>query len=168
MRIRFRALDFGLVAQINIIRVKDRNRLLVRRWCSGHSFFCSCDSAVKFLDPENSSQTSTTATSGAAPGAIRSALDSSIQAYAQILVWPRRDVPRRFTWCFFSTKHPIPARELLLCVYSRMIRKPRKTRTGCARCSPCYLGPIPPRPTASCSLAAVRRGDFVRASWLYS
>ena len=112
--------------------------------------------------------TSATGTSGAAPSALRSALGSSIHAYAQTLVWPRRDVPRRFTWCFFSTKHPIPARELLLCVYSRMIRKPRKTRTGCARCSPCYLGPIPPRPTASCSLAAVRRGDFVRASWLYS
>ena len=28
----------------------------MRRWCSGHSFFCSCDSAVRFLDSENSSQ----------------------------------------------------------------------------------------------------------------
>ena len=34
------------------------------------------------------------------------------------------------------------------------------------RCS-CSLGPSPRRPTASCSLAAVRRGDCVRASWLY-
>ena len=49
-------------------------------------------------------------TSGAAPRALRSALDSTIQAYAQTLVWPRRDVPRRFTWHFFSTKHPSPAR----------------------------------------------------------
>ena len=51
-----------------------------------------------------------TATSDALPSARRSALDSSIQAYAQTLVWPRRDVPRRFTWYFFSTKHPSPAR----------------------------------------------------------
>ena len=36
------------------------------------------------------------------------------------------------------------------------------------RWSPCSLGPSLRRPTASCSLAAVRRGDCVRASWLYS
>ena len=59
---------------------------------------------------------------GAAPSARRSTLDLSIQAYAQTLAWPRRDVPRRFTWCFFSTKHLIPERELLLCVYSQMMR----------------------------------------------
>ena len=35
------------------------------------------------------------------------------------LVWPRRDLSRRFTWYFYSTKHPSPARcpmLLLLCV----------------------------------------------------
>ena len=37
MRIRFRASDFGLVAKIKL--VQNRNRLLVRRWCSGHRFF---------------------------------------------------------------------------------------------------------------------------------
>ena len=36
------------------------------------------------------------------------------------------------------------------------------------RWSPCSLGPSPRRPTASCSLAPVRRGDCVRESWLYS
>ena len=46
--------------------------------------------------------TSATGTSGAAPSALRSALGSSIHAYAQTLVWPRRDVPRRFTWYFFQ------------------------------------------------------------------
>ena len=68
---------------------------------------------------------------------------------------------------FFSTKHPSAAPELqLLCVYSRMIRT---TKDACwVHCSPCSLGPSPRRPTASCSLAAVRRGDCVRASWLYS
>ena len=43
---------------------------------------------------------------------------TSIQAYAQTLVWQRRDVPSRFTWYFSKTKHPSPARELLLCEYT--------------------------------------------------
>ena len=38
----------------------------------GSCFFCSCDSAVRFWDSENS--TSTTATFGAAPSALRSLL----------------------------------------------------------------------------------------------
>ena len=68
---------------------------------------------------------------GAAPSARRSTLDLSIQAYAQTLAWPRRDVPRRFTWCFFSTKYPSPAGELLrLCVYSRMIRGHERRALG--------------------------------------
>ena len=57
MQIRFRASDFGQEAKTNIVRAR-RNRLLVRnrmrRWCSGHLFVCSCDSAVRFLDIENS------------------------------------------------------------------------------------------------------------------
>ena len=28
----------------------------MRRWCSGHSFLCSCDSTVRFLDSESSSK----------------------------------------------------------------------------------------------------------------
>ena len=28
----------------------------MRRWCSGHSFFCSCDSDIRFLDSKNSSK----------------------------------------------------------------------------------------------------------------
>ena len=67
--------------------------------------------------------TSTTDTSGAAPSALRSALDSSIQAYAQTLVWPSRDV-------LFSTKHPSLARELLFCVYSRMMRSHERRALG--------------------------------------
>ena len=39
IRIRFRGSDFGLVAKMNIIIRQNRNRLLVRRWCSGHFFF---------------------------------------------------------------------------------------------------------------------------------
>ena len=55
---------------------------------------------------------------------------------------------------FFPSKHPGQARELLLCVYSRMIRISTKEARW-VRCSPCFLGPSPRRPTASCSLAAV-------------
>ena len=68
---------------------------------------------------------------------------------------------------FFSTKDPSPARALLLCVYSRMIRIATKDARR-VRCSPCSLGPSPRRPTVSFSLDAVRRGDCVRASWSYS
>ena len=65
MRIRFRASDFGQVAKTNVVRA-NRNRLLVRnrmrRWCSGHLFVCSCDSAVSFfLLPGKFKQTSTAA-----------------------------------------------------------------------------------------------------------
>ena len=52
--------------------------------------------------------------------------------YAQTLVWPRRDVPRRFTWYFFQPSTRAQHHELLLCVYSRMIRKTRMTRAACA------------------------------------
>ena len=58
-----------------------RNRM--RRWWWGHLFVCSCDSAVRFLDAEISSQRRLLlCLSGAAPSALRSALDSSIQACA--------------------------------------------------------------------------------------
>ena len=87
------------------------------------------------------------------------------QAYAQTLVWPRRVVPRRFTWYFVSTKHPSPARELLLCVYSRMIRSHERRALGALLS---LFSRSEPASTDSCSLAAVRRGDCVRASWMYS
>ena len=48
LRIRFRASDFGLAAIINLIRAKSKQAS-----CAGHSFFCSCESAVRFLDSEN-------------------------------------------------------------------------------------------------------------------
>ena len=78
-------------------------------------------------------------------------------------------MPTLFTWCFFSTMHPSPARELLLlCVYSRVIRSHERRALGALVSLFSTVGPSPRRPTASCSLAAVRRGDCVRASWLYS
>ena len=46
--IRFRASDFGKVANRNRLLVRNR----MRRWCWGHLFVCLCDSAVRFLDSE--------------------------------------------------------------------------------------------------------------------
>ena len=53
---------------------------------------------------------------------------------------------------------------LLLCVYSRMICGHEKRALGALL----FLVSSPRPPTASCSLAAERRGDVVRASWLCS
>ena len=79
-------------------------------------------------------------------------------------------MPTRFTWCCFSTKHPSPARELLLlCVYTCMIRSHERRALGAlVSCSLTSRSEPASTETASCSLAAVRRGDCVRASWLYS
>ena len=46
------------------------------------SFVCPCGSAVIFLDSREFHPKWTTAVSGAAPSALRSALDSSVQASA--------------------------------------------------------------------------------------
>ena len=46
------------------------------------------------------------------------------------LVWPRRDVPRRFTWYFFQPSIRAQHDELLLCVYSRMIRSHERRALG--------------------------------------
>ena len=111
--------------------------------------------------------TSSTGMSGAALSALRLALDSSIQAYAQTVVWPRRDVPRRFTWHFFQQSMRAQHVSCCSCVFSYDITHVATKDARRVRCSSCSLGPSPRRPTASCSLAAVRRGDCFRASWLY-
>ena len=54
------SLRFGVGREkIYIVRA-NRKKLIVRnrtrRWCSGRLLVCSCDSAVRFLDSENSSQ----------------------------------------------------------------------------------------------------------------
>ena len=55
-RIRFRASDFGQVARINIIRAKSKQAFCAEMMLGSFVFFCSCDSAVRFLDSEKSSQ----------------------------------------------------------------------------------------------------------------
>ena len=128
------------IFQAKIIVVRpNRNRLLVRnrirRWCSSHVIV-----AIEQLGLRKFKTTSTTAASGAAnrraecnslgPGlehaSLRSKDSSSLAA-------KRRAEALHVV--FFSTKHPSPVRELLLCVYSRMIRSHLRR----VRCFPCSL-----------------------------
>ena len=88
-RIRFLASDFGQVANYKLSCAQNRRRPLVRnqmrRWRSGHMFVCSCDSAVRFLGSESSSQCRLLlclTPRRDALSALRSALDSSILACA--------------------------------------------------------------------------------------
>ena len=87
MRIRFRASDLGQAAKINSILAKSKQASCVKsdaQMVLG-SFVCSCDSAVRFMDSENSSQRRLLlclAPRRDALSALRSALDSSIQACA--------------------------------------------------------------------------------------
>ena len=82
----------------------------MKRWHSGHSFVCSCDSAVRFLDMENSCQRRRLLLSGAAPkyfarpwtraskpALTDSSLAAKIRAEALHVV-------------VFSIKYPSPAR----------------------------------------------------------
>ena len=100
----------------------------MRRWCSRHSFFCSCDSAVRFVDSEISSQRrlllrprraeSISLGPGLKHPSLRS--DSSLAA-------KRRAEALHLVFFF---KHPSPARELRLCGYSRMIRSHERRALG--------------------------------------
>ena len=121
---------FWLGRKNNLSFVQNRNRLLVRRWCSSHLFFCWCDSEFSFWTQKIQAN----AEYYVRRRAECTSLDPGLKhpsLRSLTLVWPRRDVPRRFTWCFFSTKYPSPAGELLrLCVYSRMIRGHERRALG--------------------------------------
>ena len=73
--------------------------------------------------------TSATATSGAAPSALRSAelKHSSLRSDSSLAAKRRAEA---LHVVYFSTMHPSPARELLLCVYSRMIRSHERRALG--------------------------------------
>ena len=126
--------------------VQNRNRLLVRRWCSGHAFFCACESAVRFLDSENSNQRRLLLRP--APSRVHFPRPWTRAPKPMLRLYLLRDLPRRFTWYFFSARHPSPARELLaaLCVLAWYVAT---KDVGWVRCSPCSLGPSPRRPTAA-------------------
>ena len=106
--------------------MQNRNSLFVRRWCSGHSFCCSCDSAVRFLDSENPSQRRLLLRP--APRRVHFARPWTRASKHSSLAAKRRADALHVV--FFSTKHPSPARELLLCVYSRMIRSHERRALG--------------------------------------
>ena len=123
--------------------VQNPNRRIVWRQYSGHSFFCSCDSAVAIFGTQELQANMDycyvrrrAECTSLGPGL------NHLQAYAQTLVWPRRDVPRRFTRFFCSNKKAsepstmIDCSLLLLCALSSYDTDPRKTRAGCA----CLLG----------------------------
>ena len=111
--------------------MQNRNRLLVRRWCSGHFFrFFVC--VIQQLgswtqkiqaDVDYCYVRRRAECTSLGPGLEHPSLcsDSSLAA-------KRRAEALHVV--FFSTKHPSPARELLLCVYSRMIRSHERRALG--------------------------------------
>ena len=111
MRIRFRASDFGQVAKTNLVRA-NRNRLRVRnRMRDGARAICLLApviSAVRFWDSVIPSQRRLLL-SGAAPSALRSALDSSTPALTDYSLAAKRRAEALHV-VFFSTKHPSPPR----------------------------------------------------------
>ena len=109
MRIRFRASDFGLLAKDKDHPCKVETGFLCGDGARVIRFFARVIQQLGLWTQKFQANVDYCYVR-AVPRAFRSALDSSIQAYAQTLVWPRRDVPRRFTWHFFSTKYPSPAR----------------------------------------------------------
>ena len=125
MRIRFRAPDFGLVDKINS-PVQNRNRRLVRRGCSGHSFFClqlgfwtqKMQANVGYCYVRRRAERTSL---GRELEHLSLRSDSSLAA-------KRRAEALHVV--FFSTKHPSPARQLLLCAYSRMIRSHKRRALG--------------------------------------
>ena len=154
MWIRFRASDFDLVPKIHVIGAKS-NWLPVRRWCSGQSHFCSCDSAVRFLDSENSSQHRPLLLCPA-PRRVHFARPWTLASKPTLRLWSGCEEPcRGASRGIFFNKASEP-RTSCCSVYSRMIRSHEKDARW-VRCSPCCLGPSARPPTASCSLAAVRR-----------
>ena len=81
-------------------------------------FFGRVIQQCRFLDAKKIKPTSTTATSGAAPSALRSALDSSIQAYAQTQSGSEETCRGASDGIFFHQSIRAQHDELLLCVYS--------------------------------------------------
>ena len=131
MRIRFRASGFGLVPKICIIRAKSKQASCAEMVLgSVVRFFARVIQLLDFWTRKIQANVDhcyvrrRAECTSLGPGLEHPSL------YAQTLVWPRRDVPTRFTWYFFLTKHPSPARELQLCVYSRMTHSHERRALG--------------------------------------
>ena len=121
--------------------VQNRSRLLVRRWRSGHSFFCLCDSAVRCLDSEIQANVDycyvrrraecTSLSPGLKHPSLRS--DSCLAAKR-----------RAFTCFFFFNKASEPNMmsccSVCTCVLSHDPYQVATNDARWVRCSPCSLG----------------------------
>ena len=144
--------------------MQNRNRLLVRRWCSGHSVFARVIQQLGFWTQKLQANVDYCYVRRRAecpslgPGLEHLSLrpDSSLAA-------KRRADALHVVLFFNKAPEPSTGAAAALCVLSHHTATKDARRV---RWSP-SLGPSPRRPTASCSLAAVRRGDCVRTSWLY-
>ena len=128
MRIRFRASDFGLVAKIKLSCKTETGCLcgddalvilFFARVIEQLGFWTQKIQAIVDYCYVRRRAERTSLGPGLEHPSLRS--DSSLTA---------KYVPRRFTWYSFSTTHPSSARELLLCVYSRMIRSHERRALG--------------------------------------
>ena len=137
----------------------------MRRWCSGHSFFARVIQQLGFWTQKNQANVDycgyvrrraecTSLGPGLKHPSLRS--DSSLAAKS------RADA---LHVVFFSNKASTPGTGCSVCTLVCCVDT---TDGRWVRFSPCSLGPSPRPSTASCSLAAVRCGDCVRASWWYS
>ena len=125
MRTQFRAADFGQVAKINIIRAKPKQASCAEM-VLGSFVFCSCDSAVRFPDSENSTNVDSCYVRRRAECTSLGPGLQHLSLRSLTLVWLRRDVTRCFTRYFFQQS----IRAQLLCVYSRMIRSHERRALG--------------------------------------
>ena len=128
MRIRFGASDFGLIAKINTIRAESKQASCAEMML-GSFFYARVIQQLGFWTEKIQANVDcsyvlrraerTSLGPGLEHPSLRS--DSSLAAKR------RADA---LHVVFFSTTHPSPARGLLLCVYSRMIRSHERRALG--------------------------------------
>ena len=148
MRIRFRGLDFGLVAKINIIIRAKSKQASCAEMVLGSFFFCSCDSVLRFLDSETSSKRRLLLRPAprrvhfARPGLEHLSLrsDSSLAA-------KRRADALHVVFFFNKASEPSTGAAAALCALCVLPHDTYLVATKDARWvrwSPCSLGPGPP------------------------
>ena len=134
MRIRFRASDLGLVANKNIIRAKSKQASCAEMVLGSFVFsLVRVTQQLVFWNQKIQANVDyyhvwrRVECTSLGPGLKH----LSLRADSIRVAWPRRDMPRRFTFFFFF-QQSIRAQhvELLLCVYSRMIRSHKRRALG--------------------------------------
>ena len=176
-RVRYRGSNFSQTSKINFVRA-NRNRLLVvwnrtRRWCSGHLFVCSWDSAVTSSDSENTSERwplLPSASNRRADGTIvytRPWTQASKTALTDSSLAAERRAEALHILCH-SDKHLSPIRwPTAAAIVYTLVRYVTTKDARWERCSFWSLRPSPRRRTASCRLALEMCDDCVRTSWGY-